>query len=374
MMDRTEIRRVVIIRPSALGDVCRTVPVLVSLKNALPQAEIDWVVQDAFAAAIEAHPHLGRPILFPRGRLAGWWRNPSHFLQALKWLNHLREGKYDLAIDFQGLSRSGIMTAATFARHKVGLQSAREFAWLTYNRRVRTNAIHTVDQMLALVEAIGIEPVRDMRLYVPTAARAWWLKQRVQLQFDQPDAPYAVIAPTSRWPSKNWPIDRFAQILAPVLDRGFQRVVLIGSPADVPKVEELLRDAAVKHLQDAGAVINLAGVTDIAQTMAIIAEAGLVIANDSAPLHMAVGFNRPIVGLFGPTDPAAVGPYQRETSVIRGYAAPDGESINFKDSKLGDRLMRLISTTAVLRKVDQVLNEHGAATRERAAVRAEPAP
>jgi hypothetical protein len=72
---------------------------------------------------------------------------------------------------------------------------------------------------------------------------------------------------------------------------------------------------------------------------------------------MAVGFDRPIVALFGPTDPEVVGPYHRESSVIRGYVAQPGDSFNFKDARLGDRFMRLISTSAVLQKVDQVLNE-----------------
>jgi heptosyltransferase I len=361
MIDADQIRNVLMIRPSALGDVCRSVPALVSLRKAFPEARIDWVVQDAFAGAIEAHPDLTNVVHFPRSRLAAWWRNPARFAEAAKWLNRLRLAKYDLAIDFQGLSRSGIMTGATFARRKIGLQTAREFAWVAYNQRVRPKSVHTVDQMLELVEALGIEVVRDMRLYVPPRAAQWWRDQRASDGLEAPREPYAVIAPTSRWLSKNWPIERFGQILVPLLKRGFARLAIIGSPGDVPKIQELMADASVKRLVDAGVVVNLAGKTDIAQTMSVIEGAGLVIANDSAPLHMAVGFDCPMVGLFGPTHPDLVGPYQRESSVVRGYAARPGENINFKDESLGDQLMRLISTTAVLQKVDQVLNEHAGA-------------
>jgi ADP-heptose:LPS heptosyltransferase len=93
--------------------------------------------------------------------------------------------------------------------------------------------------------------------------------------------------------------------------------------------------------------------------MAIIGEARIVIANDSAPLHIAVGFDRPCIGLFGPTDPAAVGPSRREDSVIRGYNAVGRPRINYKAAKLGDSLMRFISTTAVIQKIDGVLVSRG---------------
>ncbi len=98
--------------------------------------------------------------------------------------------------------------------------------------------------------------------------------------------------------------------------------------------------------------MDLVGATTVGQTMAVVAAAGVVVANDSAPLHMAVGFERPCVGLFGPTDPATVGPFRAERSVVR---APGGASAHFKDPSIGDSVMRRIDVETVIERIDQVL-------------------
>ena len=355
-------QRILIIRPSALGDVCRTVPVLASLRSALPDARIDWIVQDDFAPAIASHPALNEVIRFPRSRLGRWWRSPRRLVQLLQWFSRLRKSHYDVVLDCQGLGRSGLMTRLTGAPRRVGLRSARELAWAGYNIRVPppTGSLHTVDHMLALVEAIGVEAQRNIRLYNHESDVAWWIAQRNELEIS---GDYAVLAPTTRWISKRWPIDRFGLLIEPLLARGFEHSVIIGSPGEIEQVAPLMIDGRQRSTRST--VINLVGKSTIGQTMAVIAQAGLVIANDSAPLHMAVGFDRPCVGLYGPTDPAIVGPYQREHGVVRGYAAKPQEQINFKSARLGDRLMRLISTAAVLQKIDQVLAEWSGQTPER---------
>jgi heptosyltransferase I len=197
--------------------------------------------------------------------------------------------------------------------------------------------------------AVDVPVVPDMTLHVNPEQREWWRSQRAAEGW--PRGKYAVLACTSRWLSKRWPIDRWVQLVVPLLERGFERLVVIGSPSEQEQVRQLF----VQHKPGVRGMVDLVGKTNIAQTMAVIAEADLVIANDSAPLHMAVGFNRNIVALFGPTDPAEVGPYGRDDSVIRGYCPSVGEKINFKNSKLGDSLMRFISTAAVLQKIDQVM-------------------
>ena len=353
-------QRILIIRPSALGDVCRTVPVLASLRRAWPNATIDWVVQEEFASAVQAHPALNEVIPFPRARLAKWWRSATNFRACRRWFKTLRSRRYDLVLDCQGLGRSGLMSFVTRAPRRIGLRAARELAWLGYNQRVPRDAkaplpTHTVDQMLLLIEALNIEVVRDLRLYLGEPDRQWWDQQRQGLGLM--DAPYAVMAPTSRWLSKRWPIERFVQLLEPLRKRGFERVIVIGSPTELGQIHPLVSDTSPF-------VVNLAGRTSIGQTMAAIAGAQLVIANDSAPLHMAVGFDRPLVGLFGPTDPAVVGPYQCDHSVVRGYHAVKNERINFKNPKLGDSLMRFISTAAVIQKIDELMSGAGSAHRE----------
>jgi heptosyltransferase-1 len=376
-MARPHPQRILIVRPSALGDVCRTVPVLASLRAALPDAHIAWVVQDDFAPAIEAHPSLNEVISFPRNRFAHWWRSPGRARELANWVGALRRRQFDVAIDGQGLGRSGLITLASGAPVRIGLRAAREFAWLCYNRRVPDKAAdlprHTVDQMLCVLEPLGVPAAADMRLHVSRCNAEWWYAEKQSLGLNE-GSPYAVIAPGSRWPSKRWPIERFADLIEPLLKRGFARVIVIGSPSEREQVQPLIARMTNDELRMTNAqsrmvvaddssfvtrhssfVIDLVGRTSIGQTMALIADAGLVIANDSAPLHMAVGFDRPCVALYGPTDPAEVGPYGLAECVVRAYQPPAGGEPNFKAARLGDSLMRLISTAMALQAVDRVL-------------------
>ena len=162
------------------------------------------------------------------------------------------------------------------------------------------------------------------------------------------DKTYVVIAPTSRWASKRWPAERWAELLEPLLDRCFERIVMIGAPNECRQVRDIVPSSTFCEER----LIDLVGKASVGQTMAVIERASLVIANDSAPLHMAVGFNKPCIALFGPTSPARVGPYERLESVIRDKALESQVAINFKDPRLGDTLMRSIKTEDVLERID----------------------
>lgn len=341
-------RHILLIRPSALGDVCRSAPLAVSLKRAHPEATLTWLVQDAFADVIEAHPAVDRVLRFPRSTFARFWRDPRVAMSAIRWAASLRRARFDLVIDAQGLWRSGVMSWLTGARRRVGYRSAREFGWLGYTvRHPGPKSKHAVDAMLELVEREGIEPVRDLRLTLRPDDAAWWRRQRVELSVGER---YAVFAPGSRWLSKRWPAERFAALAPRVLAMGYESIVIIGSPDER---EQALRASPL----EAPRVINLAGGTRVGQTMAIIAGSSLVVANDSAPLHMAVGFDRPLVGLYGPTDPAAVGPYGRLDAVVRRVEPADA-AISYKDPTIGDRLMRRIEVQDVAEMAERVSAAH----------------
>jgi lipopolysaccharide heptosyltransferase I len=352
-----EAKRILIIRPSALGDVCRSVPVLASLRRAYPSAVIDWVVQTEFADAVSSHPALNSVIAFPRHRFGRWWRNPAALGELVRWCAALRRARYDLVFDIQGLGRSGFIALATGAPRRVGFADAKEFGWIGYNvRHERLARAHAVDQMLALLRAEEIDIVPDMRLYSAQADRQWWAARRSTV--DEPGA-YAVLAPMTRWVSKQWPAESWAALISPLLESGFQALVLLGTGRDRAAMDRILADAfnarPAPDLRDR--VLNLCGATSIGQTMAVIERASLVIANDSAPLHMAVGFDRPCIGLYGPTDPAFVGPYCRPEAVIRGAPHEVAGRVNFRDDSLADTWMRLIAPDRVLDRVRTIVRD-----------------
>jgi len=355
-------QRILIIRPSALGDVCRSVPVLASLKRRWPDARVDWLVQDTFAPAIENHPDLGRAVLFPRARF-GKWYSPATGAAVLAWLSALRRERYDLVIDCQGLARSGFFAWATGARRRIGYANAEELGWLGLTERIAVpRGSHTVDRMLRLAGAATGESGRaepDMRLSVADSER-----EAVAGDPRLRGKRFAVIAPTSRWAGKLWPAARFAEVAHWIMGDGsegsarVEAVVVVGAASERSQCGPLLELAA----RDTR-VVDLVGQTSIARLMAVIEASSLVVGNDSASLHMAVGFNRPLVGLFGPTDVSRVGPYGRGHQVVR--VLRPGDKLDHKDERNGREMMERITVGMVIDKVAEVVRawEGGVAAR-----------
>lgn len=333
-----EPERILIVRPSALGDVCRSVPALASLRQAYPTAQIDWLVQDAFADAIRYHPALTNVIEFRRKELGATMRR-GNIGPTRGFLSMLRAQRFSIVYDLQGLFRSGLFTWATRAPRRIGLANARELGWLglTEKYHVPTN-VHTVDRMLEVVRRSGVTVVPDMRLYSAPESR-----QRISEDSDLQGQRFALLAPTSRWPGKRWPLGRFATVAAELLSRGYSRVVLVGAPGERDQCTELIK-LSVRDPR----IVDRIGKTSVSDLMALTEAAALVIANDSAVLHMAVGFDRPLIALYGPTDLAKVGPYKREKDVLQHRS--DNESINHKDGS-GHALMDRISVDEVLARV-----------------------
>ncbi len=331
-------QRVLVIRPSALGDVSRTTPVLVSLKRAFPEAKIDWLVHEAYAGAIEAHPDLNEVVLFRRKALGRWYTREGIAAGWAIW-KRLRHG-YDLVVDCQGLARSGLLAWLSGAPVRVGHADAREGATWAYTHRIEPgDAVHTVDRMLTLVSALEVngQPVKavaDARLYPATA----------ELATVESDArlvrPYAVLAPTTRWPGKRWPIERFVALAGELVKMGMKSLVVVGSAGERAECAPLLAMAGRGLL-----VVDLVGATSVARLLAVVARADLVVGNDSASLHMAVGCGKPLVALFGPTDVARVGPFGRAADVVQHLRA--GERLDHKNEAAGRVLMERISVEEV---------------------------
>jgi lipopolysaccharide heptosyltransferase I len=326
--------KILLIRPSALGDVCRTVPVVAALHARYPQARIEWMVQQGFEDAVRHHPAVDAIVPFNRKAL-GKQILKGDLAQTRAFLRSLRDAGYDMVLDAQGLARSGVFMWATRARVRVGYRQAQEGAWLAANRRADApRDLHTVDRMLRLAAAAGADVTEpDMRLFPDPDALS-------QVIIEHPE-PYAVLAPTSRWASKRWPDERFAAVARTLLDeRLVERVLIVGAPGEREQCPACLALAA-----DHPRVTDRVGSTTVAALMALISRASLVIANDSAAVHMAVGFDRPTVALYGPTDVARVGPYRRDADVIR-HRAP-GDPIDHKDDA-NRVMMERITTEEVL--------------------------
>jgi heptosyltransferase-1 len=337
--------RILIIRPSALGDVARSVPLLAALKHAHPAAAIDWLVQDTFADAIRHHPALRRVILFPRAALRRWW-SPAGLSTLRRFLAGLAAERYDLVLDAQGLARSALFARASAAPIRIGPADARELGWLGYTHPVRIDpgTTHTVDRMLALLAAppLAIAPPAepDLTLYPDPAELA-----RIDADPLLARRRFAVIAPTSRWPGKRWPAERFAAVAEHLISSaGYDAAVIVGTESERPQCAPLI-DLARRQPR----VLDRLGRTSVASLLALISRAALVIANDSAALHFAVGTRTRAIALFGPTDAAKVGPYRRAADVLQHVGPAD--RLDHKHPTLGSALMARITVAEVLARI-----------------------
>ena len=341
--------RILIIRPSALGDVCRTVPILTALRKAAPQAAIHWVVQSEFAEAIEAHPALDGVIEFPRSKFRGLATRPHRWAAVWSFFAGLRRGGFDVVLDCQGLARSGLMALATGASNRIVDRSAREGSWIFGTHRVRMESgLHEVDRMLALAKAAGTLPDGDITLHVPAAGTTAWVQRRQTLGLV---GDFVVLGPATRWPSKAWPAGRWSALGRRLLEHDAAlKLVLVGSPSETGVARSVVE--GLREYDDR--VIDCCGQTSIGELMAIIDDAALTIACDSAPLHMSAGLGGRFLGLYGPTDPAIVGPWRGEDRVI---AAPrsDGEVFDYRSASLGDSVMRRIEIDTVATRAIEAL-------------------
>lgn len=307
-----DIRRILIVKPSSLGDIIHALPVLSELRRRFPDAHISWLVGRPFVEIIEGHPQLNEVIPFDRKAFGHFGRRWSATSGFLRFLRELRGRRFDLVIDLQGLFRSGLITGATRAKRRIGFRQAREGAWLFYNHPVHIGRsdIHAVDKNLALLTALGILPGEaefDLALTDADAQSADSILEEHGLDRDEP---YIVFAPGARWETKLWPAERFGQAADRLVDHCQTKVVIVGAPSEHDRNHQVAAAATKKH-------INITGQTTLRQLSAVIDRASLVLCHDSAPMHLADALQTPLVSITGPTNPARTGPYRQRDGVIQ---------------------------------------------------------
>ena len=303
-------QRVLIIKPSSLGDVATALPMLCDLRRAYPGARIDWLVAPAFAALVRGHDAVNEVLLFERRELGAWWYSPGALGKFRDLNRRLRAGNYDCVVDAQGLLRSGYFAWVTGATMRIGFADAREGGGMFYTHRVaiRREEAMAVVRMRALLDPLGVQHDGAPEYRVPLGAEAVAKAAAVV-----PAGGRGAIGfiPGSRGEGKRWSAEGFAHVISVLAKE--HAVVLFGSPDERELCEEIVRRSG-----SAGcARVNLAGKTNIAEMTAALARCRLIIGNDTGPLHVAVALGRPILGLYGKTDPRSVGPYGQLENVVR---------------------------------------------------------
>ena len=295
-------QRILIIKPSSLGDVTHALPVLRLVRRKWPAAHISWLVAPFCAGLLQGNPDLNEIILFDRRHYGSAWKSWRAGLDLLRLHRDLRGRQFDLVIDLQGLFRSGWLSRITGAAVRIGFENARELAPLFYTHRVPVPSleVHAVDRYLSVAAALGC-PTGPAEFSFPHTDE----DRRCIDSLIPPGQRYAVLMPGANWETKRWPVENFAALVQPLRDRFGLASVLSGG-ADVTELARRVPEA-----------LSLAGKTSLRQLVALLERADLVIANDSGPMHIAAALGRPLVTIFGPTNPVRTGPYGRPDSVVR---------------------------------------------------------
>lgn len=304
--------RILIVKPSSLGDLIHTLPVLHGLRVRYPDARISWLVADSFASFIENHPDLNDVIRFDRKLYGMVGRGLKPSVAFVEFVRSLRNEDFDLAIDVQGLFRSGFLTMATGAPVRVGYSSAREMASIFYTHRVCDDQaeMHAADRNYLLGRTLGFAEVAMEFNLAVTAEERHTAARSLSAAGLGADEPFVAVLPGARWETKRWAPGRFAAMIDRVQADHKTRSVLLGAP-DEQTVCGSIAEAAVST------PVNLAGRTGLRDVVAILERAAVVVAHDSAPMHMAAAMGRPLVAILGPTNPSRTGPYRMRPAVLQ---------------------------------------------------------
>ncbi|PTN37750.1 glycosyltransferase family 9 protein [Desulfonatronum sp. SC1] len=337
---------VLIIKPSSLGDIVHGLLVAQMIKAGFPGVRIDWVCRDVFAPLVAACPVVDDVLLFQRHG------GPTGFLRLIRVV---RKRRYSHVLDMQGLARSGLIALAARADVVVGRSDAREGAGIAYHQSTPLPTAgrdaHAVDILAEFLPLLGLPRTIVARLPFRPPERPPEIKtypRQDNHQSDRPDRlePIPAIAkpkpillfPESSRPEKNWP--GYAALTKLLLD------ALPDASASWAGAHAMPSPPCFAGLSESNTprFLNMTGQTALAELPTLIAQARLVVGNDSGPLHLAAAIGVPTLALFGPTDSAKYRPYPGDDRRNHVLCAPGGD-------------MRLLQPEVVLEAVRVQLSD-----------------
>jgi heptosyltransferase I len=316
--------KILIVRLGAMGDILHALPAVTAIRAALPEATIGWLAEERWTELLTTHhPKPSPESVGPQKPVA----NLIHTVDTMRWrrrmarggtlsevrgaLRRVREVNYDLAIDFQGAIKSGLLARLCGARSLAGFEDPREpAARFFYVHKFPRQGQHVIEQNHALAtqalkDQLGGKALQLIAPQLPCdpQAETWAEAEIARLGI----ASFALMTPAAGWGAKQWPPERFGAV-AQALARHNLKTLVNAAPG-----EENLAQAVVDSSDGNALVVQCS----IAQLIALTRRARIFIGGDTGPLHLACAQGIPTVGLYGPTDPVRTGPFGRNTIALR---------------------------------------------------------
>jgi heptosyltransferase I len=294
-----------IVRLSAIGDCCHTLPVIRTLQAAWPATKITWVIGKVERGLMEGADGI-EFITFDKS-------DPAASRRALR--RELAGRQFPILLHMHPTMRANLVARCVRAERRIGFDRARarDFQWLFTNERIRPlQRQHVMESFFGFAEYLGITS-RTLRWDIPVSDA----DRTFAVQAAGGDAPVCLISPCARQRIRNfrdWRLDRYVELVAR-LRRDFRaRVIVSGGGTEV----ERGYGAAMAHAAGGGA-LDLVGKTTLKQLLALIARADVLICPDSGPAHMAAAVRTPVVGLYATTNPDRAGPWFSRDFIVNRY-------------------------------------------------------
>jgi heptosyltransferase-1 len=367
--------RLLIVRLGAMGDILHALPAVTALRLAHPDWQIGWVVEPRWQALLSAEisgqgsgakpardatmPIVDRLHFAPSRE---WKRHPlsSATRKAISALRHeLRAAEYNAVLDLQGAIRSAVIARMSSCARRIGEAHPREWPaqWL-FTERVVTHGAHVIDQDIELAsavagDALSIAGLPNSAPLLPVDAEAEsWCAAWLSSTFSGAPRPIALITPGAGWGAKRWPPERYAAVAAGLVARGLNVVVNSG-PGEESIAAAIATGGAIGPAATIANGRAVALSATLPQLIALTRRIALCIGGDTGPLHLASALGRPVVGIYGPTDPSRNGPYGTRARVLR---SPDSKRDHSRRDATDPGLLT-ISPQDVLRAADELLAE-----------------
>lgn len=335
--------RILLIKPSSLGDIVHAFPVVSAIKTQWPGSHITWLVKRQWADLVERAEGVDR--VWPVEMTVRSWIREGRALRAQR---------FDIAIDLQGLFRSAIVARFSGAPTRIGFANGREGSPWFYTQRIPVLSpdIHAVDRYLSVAAALGSslpgKPRFGLRLLEKDMATVRELCRRKGFSMDKP---WVAMNIGARWSTKRWPLASFAAVVDQLHETHRDPVVMIGS-ADERAYTNRLRALTDRPF------VDLSGEIPLGCLPALLSTATAMITNDSGPMHIAAALGVPVIAMFGPTSAIRTGPYGAGHHVLAGRVScsPCFSRVCRHDPEL--ECLHLIKPTQVVDVIRPLLAAH----------------
>ncbi len=299
---KTDKTSILILKPSALGDIVHALPLLASLRKSFPDRFIAWGVKEKFSELLEKHPYLDKVIVWKE---RGFW----------KFAREIRQRRFDIVLDLQGLFRTGLITYLSKAPQRWGFskEEAKERQFMFLNIRIQTKSPHIVDKYLEFAEHLQAEKTIEFLIPEKESSREY-ISQYFQRTNISPNDKLIALIQGTGWENKTWRAERFAQLGRLLSLKENWKVMIIWG------VEESEKAKAQKISKMASDKLLIAPQTTISQLVSLLKRCSMAVGGDTGPLHLAAALGLPVVGLYGPTPPSRNGPFTEKKEII--YHAP----------------------------------------------------